>query len=146
MQKIHVSEVYNDSIEKVFAEISNHERFFSGGGLTCELLKEGEDEINGNGAVRKIISRKLSFEEKIFDYQKNKHFAYVILSTNPKKPLKHDKGWLDFKEVDGQTYVDWYSHFEITTPLIGKIVGWAVKKGISRVFASRLRYLKNRLV
>ncbi|MFK5894528.1 MAG: SRPBCC family protein, partial [Pseudomonadota bacterium] len=114
MQKIHVSKTYNKDLESIFNVISDHASFLTGGGLKCSLIKQGKDDINGNGAIRKVESKNLDFEEEIFDYQKNLHFAYVILSTTPKKPLFHKKGWLDFSYKDGKTQVDWHSHFKIT--------------------------------
>jgi len=145
MQRIHVSEVYDSSLKKIFAEVSNHEQFLTGGGLTCRLLKEGDVDRNGNGAIRQIVSQSVTFKEEIFEYQDSMHFAYVILSLTPNKPLKHKKGWLDFTEIDGKTLVDWHSHFEITIPVVGGLIGWFVKRGIAKVFKKRLAYLKERL-
>jgi len=79
LQKIHVSKTYNKNLNEVFDAISDHADFLSGGGLKCTLIKPGVDDINGNGAIRKVESNSLTFEEKIFDFQKNKHFAYVII-------------------------------------------------------------------
>ncbi len=104
--------------------------FLSGGGLTCEMVKQGSNNPNGDDAIRRIVTPKLNFEEKIFNFEVNKHFAYQIIKTTPEQPLVHDKGWLDFTEKGGQTRVDWYSDFTITTPIIGGLVGWFVKTQI----------------
>ncbi len=71
---------------------------------------------------------RLTFEEKILDFQVNKHFAYQIIKTVPKQPLVHEKGWLDFTEIDGKTPVDWYSEFTITTPVVGGLIALFVKR------------------
>lgn len=145
INKIHVTETFNSDLNTVFNRISDHADFLSGGGLKCQLLKSGTEEVNGNGAIRQVINPKLTFEEKIFEFQQNKHFAYVITSTKPKKPLKHHKGWLDFKQVGDAVQVDWHSHFEITVPLFGGVIGWFIKNAMSRVFVGRLKYLKTRM-
>lgn len=142
MHKIHVTQTYNEELKIIFAKISDHESFLSGGGLKCRLLKEGISDKNGDGAIREIVSSKLTFEEKIFDYQENIRFSYLITSTNPKKPIKHHKGWLDFKQLNGKTQVDWHSHFEVTVPVIGWIIGLFVKKAMSDVFKSRMDFIK----
>ena len=61
MQKIHVQTVFDNDIETVFKAISDHASFLSGGGLRCELIKAGDIEANGNGAIRKVISKSLTF-------------------------------------------------------------------------------------
>ncbi len=143
MFKIHVKQLYNKDCQTIFKAISDHESFLSGAGIQCELIKEGIKDRNGNGAIRRIIADKLIFEERILDYKPNQHFSYVIISLTPKQPIIHHKGWLDFSEVDGKTQVDWHSHFEITTPLVGKLIGWVVKRQMSKAFAKRLAYIKN---
>ncbi len=142
MHKIHVTETYNEDLKIIFAKISDHAEFLSGGGIQCSLLKEGETDKNGVGAIRKVVSEKLTFEEEIIGYQENIRFSYLITSITPKKPIKHHKGWLDFKQLNGKTQVDWYSHFEVTTPIIGWLIGIIVKKSMSKVFQSRLEYIK----
>ena len=145
MQKIHVQAVFDNDIETVFNAISDHSSFLTGGGLRCVMVKTGKKHPNGNGAIRRVISKKLTFEEEIFDFLPNKHFAYVILSTTPKQPLRHDKGWLDFQQVAGKTQVDWHSHFEITMPVIGGLVGWFAKRQMSQVFQKRLGFIQKNL-
>ena len=124
MHKIYVKEVYSEDIGHVFNKISNHAQFLSGGGLKCQLLKEGSPHKNGNGAIRQVVSSQLTFEEEVFDFIENKHFAYIIISITPNKPIKHHKGWLDFSQINGQTHVEWYSNFEVTIPLVGGVIGW----------------------
>ncbi len=144
MHRIHITKTYNRDIKAVFDIISDHATFLSGGGLTCELIKHGTQNINGDGAIRRIVAPKLIFEERIYDYKPNSHFAYQIINTIPKQPLIHDKGWLDFVEIDGQTRVDWYSNFTITTPIVGGLIGWFVKRQMSKAFLNRLDYLETK--
>ena len=142
MHKIYVTELYDENIEVVFKKISDHSRFLSGGGLTCKLLKEGSPNKNGNGAIRQVVSPQLTFEEHIFDYQLNKHFAYIITSMTPNKPIKHIKGWLDFSQDKGKVRVEWHSHFKVTIPIVGRLIGWFVKRGMAKVFQNRLKFIK----
>jgi hypothetical protein len=145
MQKVHVSQVYDCDLELVFKTISNHELFLSGGGLRCVLLEEGKNQRNGDGAVRKVISKKLTFIESIFEFEENLRYSYLIQSTEPSYPLKHKKGWLDFTFKDGKTRVDWHSHFQITVPIVGGIIGWFVGKQLAKVFQTRLDFTKTEL-
>jgi hypothetical protein len=142
MQKVHVSQVYNCDLETVFNSISDHESFLSGGGLKCILLEEGKYHRNGDGAIRKVISKKLTFFESIFEYEANMRYCYLIKSTEPSYPLKHYKGWLDFTFINGKTRVDWHSHFQITIPIIGGLIGWFVGRQLGAVFQTRLDFTK----
>lgn len=143
MHKIHVTETYNEDLKIIFAKISDHAEFLTGGGIQCNLIKEGKTDRNGVGAIRKVVSEKLTFEEEITGYQENIRFSYLITSITPPKPIKHNKGWLDFKQLNGKTQVDWHSHFEVTTPIVGWIIGIIVKKSMAKVFQSRLKYIKS---
>jgi len=145
MQKIHVSETYNSEIEPVFNAISDHANFLSGGGLSCTILKPGKIDPNGMGAIRQVVSKSLTLDEEIVEFEKNKCFAYVIISTKPKKPLFHKKGWLEFHYKDGITTVDWHSHFSISIPVVGGLIGWFSKKQMAKVFENRLKYIKQDL-
>lgn len=145
MQKIHVSEIFTTDTITVFNAISDHENFLSGGGLKCTLIKKGMNNINGIGAIRKVISKKITFEEEIIEFEPNMRYAYKIISTIPKKPFEHKKGWLDFHNINGITHVHWHSHFTIKIPLIGGLIGWFVKNQTAKIFQSRLKYIKNKL-
>ena len=144
MHKIHITKTYSQGLDFIFKKISDHATFLSGGGLRCEMIQSGEEEPNGTGAIRRVIAPKLTFEEKIVDFEVNQHFAYQIIKTIPKQSLEHEKGWLNFTEVNGQTRVDWYSNFTITTPIVGGLIGWVVKKQMSKAFLKRLDYLETK--
>jgi hypothetical protein len=145
MNKVHVSQIYDVDLETVFNAISDHESFLSGGGLKCILLEEGKQHRNGDGAIRKVISKKLTFIESIFEFEKNLRYSYLIQSTEPSYPLRHKKGWLDFTYKNGKTQVDWHSHFEISIPIVGSIIGWFVGKQLANVFQGRLDFIQKTL-
>ena len=60
----------------------------------------------------------------------------------PNKPIKHNKGWLDFTQEKGKTRVEWHSHFEVTIPIVGRIIGWFVKREMAKVFQNRLKFIQ----
>ena len=145
MQKVLVKISIICELDKVFDSISDHEKFLSGGGMKCTLLKEGSVHRNGVGAIREVKTIKLTLFERITEFEPKLRYSYLIESTKPSYPLKHDKGWLDFTYSDGKTHIDWHSHFKITTPIIGPIIGFFVKKQLAKIFQSRLEYAKKNL-
>lgn len=144
MQHVHVTVEINKSLSDTFAAVSDHRKFLTGGGLVCHLIKEGKTHKNGIGAVRTVRSKKYTFTEEINEFVENKSFDYLITNIKPKAPVIHHNGWLEFTEIDPKrTRVDWQSHFTITTPVIGPIIGWFAQKQLTRIFTQRLNHLNN---
>ena len=145
MQKIHVTAIYTQPLEDIFAAISDHRSFLTGGGLVCHLIKHGNPNKNGVGAIRTIRSKKYTFTEEINAFEDNKSFDYLITDIKPNLALTHHAGWLEFTEENGKTRVDWHSHYSFTTPIIGHFIGWLVKKQLEKVFLQRLNYVAKKL-
>lgn len=142
MHKVHVTAFFQQDLEEVFAAISDHRSFLSGGGLTCRVIKPGKETLNGVGAVRSVRTPKYTLIEEITAYVENESYDYLIKEIRPDMPLQHHNGWLDFKQIGHkQVQVDWHSHFTITTPVIGRIIGWFVKLQTQKIFLKRLNYL-----
>jgi len=141
MHKIHVTAYIEKDIVDVFAAVSDHRTFLSGGGLACHLIKKGMPEKNGLGAIRTVRSKSHTFTEEITSFETNKSFDYLITEIKPKLAFKHHAGWLEFTPEDGNTRVDWHSHFTFTTPVVGHVIGWFVKQQIEKTFLQRLNHL-----
>ncbi len=144
MQHVHVTVEINRSLPETFAAVSDHRNFLTGGGLVCHLIREGKEHRNGIGAVRTVRSKKYTFTEEINEFVINKSFDYLITDIKPKVPVIHHNGWLEFTEIDSnKTRVDWQSHFTVTTPVIGSIIGWFAKKQLEKTFTQRLNHLNH---
>lgn len=141
MHKIHVTVYIEKNIADVFATVSDHRKFLSGGGLTCHLIKKGITEKNGIGAIRTVRSKSHTFTEEITSFETNKSYDYLITEIKPKLALKHHAGWLEFNQEDKMTRIDWHSHFTFTTPVLGHFIGWFLKKQIEKIFLQRLNHL-----
>ena len=141
MHKVHVTASFQQSLSQVFNAITDHRSFLSGGGLTCKIIKPGTTHKNGLGAIRSVITKKNTFTEEITAFVENESYDYIITEITPSMSLKHHNGWLEFKEIKpNKTQVDWHSHFTITTPIVGHLIGWIAKKQIEKAFLQRLNY------
>ncbi len=145
MQKVHVTVNFENSIDAVFAAITDHRSFLSGGGLTCRLLKEGETHTNGTGAIRKIRTKKYTLVEKITAYKENKSYDYLITEVIPAVNFTHHNGWIEFTQTESHVRVDWHSHFTFNTPIIGHVVGFIAGKQVKKIFLQRLKYIRKNL-
>lgn len=142
MHKVHVTVLYHKKLPEVFAAITDHHSFLSGGGLKCHLIKPGETQKNGLGAIRAVQTQKYTLIEEITTFKENESYDYVIKEIKPAVAFIHHNGWLEFKQVDNQVQVDWHSHYTFTQPFIGHIIGWFVKLKLKKVFLQRLNYIK----
>ena len=141
MYTIHVHVTIDAPLEQVFEAIADHEHFLSGPNMSCRLTNEGAEHRGGVGAVREVTADGSAFTEEITAYDPPRHYEYMVRSlTNAKGksvPLRHERGWLDFREAGNGTQVDWYSRFAVTTP----IVGWFVERLLGPRAASGFRKL-----
>ncbi len=127
MHQVHVAIDINAPRERVFELISDHASFLTGEGTTCRLIKEGEENRNGTGAVREVNAGPMRFEEAILAFDAPQRYDYKIIAFSAGgkgRPLDHDRGWLTFQSVGSATRVEWYTRYRVTVP----ILGWFIER------------------
>jgi uncharacterized protein YndB with AHSA1/START domain len=120
-------------IDRVFDVISDHAGYSRFPGIQySELVREGDSERNGVGAVRRIRSRPLRFEEKITLFERPTRMDYLITTVNA--PMRHLGGSMKLTERDGGTHIEWSTTLEPTLPLVGAAFGAFTRRLILRGF------------
>jgi len=120
-------------VERVFEVISDHAGYSRFPGIqSSELVREGETERNGLGALRRIRSRPLSFEEEVTRFERPTRMDYLILDVNA--PISHDGGSMVLSDEGSGTRVIWTSTFEYTVPVMGGALGAVTVPYMSRGF------------
>jgi len=77
MKAIQVQVLFNAPIARVFEAVSDHERFFTGGGITgCRVIRSGERDKNGRGCLREIEARGVRYMEEITTFERPDRLAY----------------------------------------------------------------------
>jgi hypothetical protein len=149
MPEVHARQRFAAAPAAVFAALSDHAAFLSGGGVRCRLLREGDAARDGVGAVREVRTGGLVFVEDIVAFEPPLRFAYVIrsLATTGGRalPIRHERGWMAVTPEDGGTRVDWHSRFEIALPLLGPLLAPLVALRIRRGFGTLLARAARRL-
>lgn len=112
--------------DKVFAFFADHEKFVSLFGGACTRIKEGRDEPNGLGSVRRLLPGLLSFDETIVKFDKPSVIHYQITRGGP---LKNHLGMIEFTDLGSQTRVDYVIRFDGKLPGIGTLVEFLLRKG-----------------
>jgi uncharacterized protein YndB with AHSA1/START domain len=136
MARIVLDKTLTAPIEEVFELLSDHAGYTRFRGFTlAELVREGEDDPNGRGALRRLAAGGLTFEEEITAFERPRRLDYVIRKVNV--PLQHDGGSIRLSPAGANTHVDWRSTFTMRIPVVGGAVAAvfavAIKRGFVRL-------------
>lgn len=119
-------------IDRVFELISDHANYSQFQGIqSSELVREGEAEKNGVGALRRIKSRPLRFDEEITAFERPTRMEYLIVKVNA--PIRHERASVVLEEVDGGTRVVWTTTSSFPIPGLGALIGPAISRGFNKV-------------
>lgn len=144
MKTITVTRTIPAPIEKVFDILSDHGNYKSFPGVKdSKLVKEGKPDRNGLGAVRRIETPGVWFEERITAFERPRRFDYLI--TASKLPLEHQGGSLRFETVGNATRVTWTSTMRVKVPLIGGLLTTVAASKLGQAFGSMLKETERRL-
>jgi hypothetical protein len=145
MPEVHVRVHIEAPVERVFDVVSDHETFLrSEGGVSATVLREGERERNGTGCLREVrVGRRVRYVEEITAWHRPTSFEYMIRETS--LPLRHAGSRLTFTPEGRGTDVEWTSRFEITVPLIGRLLGIRARRIYAASFRDLLLAAKARL-
>jgi uncharacterized protein YndB with AHSA1/START domain len=121
MRTVQVETTIPAPIERVFDLVTDHANYSQFRGIQhSELLRSGELEPNGVGALRRIHSRPLRFEEEITRFERPTRMDYLIRRVNAS--LNHQGGSMLLEQRDGATHITWTSTFEFKPRVIGGLL------------------------
>lgn len=136
MPGVEVERTLDAPIEHVFEVISDHGGYSRFRGIQeSELVRQGSEEPNGVGALRRIHSRPLRFVEEITHFERPLRMDYLIREVNV--PMVHEGGSLRLEARGGGTYVHWVSNWQFKSPL-SKLLGIASSRYIDVGFRMML--------
>jgi len=116
--------------EAVFEIVADHARYDRFDGVRrSELVKAGDPDPNGVGAVRWIWIGPLRFEEEVTAFDSPWRLDYLIRDVR-RLPFRHEGGSIRLEPDGAGTHAVWTSSFEIPVPLVGG--------AIDRIFSLRL--------
>lgn len=119
--RIHFETQVMATVERVYSFLSDHQNFVSLFGDRCQRVREGMDEADGIGSVRRMGVGFLAFEETIVRFDRPQAIDYVISKGSP---LKNHRGEIRLVPTqDGAaTALDYRIEFDGKFPLIGALV------------------------
>lgn len=139
MFRIHVERTLCKDIESVFEALADHASYDRFPGVSKSLLiKEGENEKNGSGAVRIIGAGRLELTERVTQFERPKRMHYQIEKSSPFS-VEHTRGEIVLEPEGEQTRVTWISEGHVQVPLVGRVLDRLAERSFSRAFSSVLR-------
>lgn len=137
MAEIRLTRTLEAPIDRVFEVLADHEGYARFRNITdAKLVREGEPERNGRGAIRELAAGPIRFREQITAFERPVRLDYLIREVN--LPLRHDGGSIRFEAVDDGTRVVWTSAFTMSIPLAGAALGTLTAVALRRGFAQML--------
>ena len=137
MARIDLDKTLAAPIDEVFELLSDHAGYTRFRGFTtAELLREGAGERNGVGALRRLATGPLRFEEEITAFERPTRMDYLIRRVN--LPMRHDTGSIELSSTATGTRVLWRSSFTVPVPVAGPARGALLAAAIRRGFVRLL--------
>jgi uncharacterized protein YndB with AHSA1/START domain len=122
VQTIHIDRVLRATPEQIFDVLADHARYTRFPGIkAAQLLREGRDDRNGVGALRKVVVAGAWFEEEITQFERPTRLGYHIVRSFP--PVEHERGEIVLAPHPDGVRVTWTSVFRIKVPWIGGLLG-----------------------
>jgi len=131
-------------IEQAWELLSDQEGYtFAKQVSEAKLLKEGDGDKNGVGAVLRIRAMGATITWEIVTFDPPKRFEYRI--THFPIPFRHESGTVDLTSRSSGTDAQWVSRFEVPVPLIGRIMELIIGRVFGKVHQSVLTQAKTTL-
>jgi hypothetical protein len=135
-------------VHRVFEILADHEHYDRTHTVTASaLLKPGEYDRNGVGAVRELRVRSIRFIEEIKSYAAPLTLEYRVLECylcvgkNTRQirfPLVHEKGLITLSEQQGGTHIHWLSQYQVDLPL-GNLIACLLRPMVEHAFRGILK-------
>jgi uncharacterized protein YndB with AHSA1/START domain len=114
--------------ETVFAVLTDHRKYSELTPLRkSELERQGENDPNGVGAIRRLTAVGPSMREEVIAFEAPKRFSYTVLSG---LPVRDHVGTVELSEDGGGTRMVYAVRTQPTLPIVGFAVIAAIKQAI----------------
>jgi len=144
METVVITRVIKAPIERVFEVVTDHASYSEFPGVTgSRLVREGQPQRNGVGAVREIESAGGWFQEEVTAFDPPHRLEYRIVAARP--ALEHRAGSMLLSSTADGTSVTWTSTFHLRWPVIGGLATWLFAPLVGRAFGAMLDDVERRI-
>jgi len=125
---VEVTQEYTQSVEAVFATLSDHNRLSKVLGIPVKRVVDGTTTVNGVGSVRRLGLWPAAVEETVTAMVPNQSIDYRISKGGA--PLKNHSGGLAFSKAGRGSRVVWTIRFDSSLPFVGAVVQQVLTQGL----------------
>jgi uncharacterized protein YndB with AHSA1/START domain len=137
MQHVEVTHRYEASPQEVWDVYTDHARWSEWSGFPgSRLVREGESDRNGRGAVRAFAG---GVREEVLDFEPAKRMTYTVVGGP--FPIRNHLGEVTFEPDGGGTRVVWRCRFEPKVPLTGGLLRRFIAGSFRRALAGLAAHL-----
>lgn len=129
---ITIKQTFKAPVADVFAVLSDHNQLSRVFGIPVTRIKDGEEEANGVGSVRRLGPAPIGTQETVTKLEKNKRLEYTISKFGG--PVMDHYGVQTFSEKGNGSLVTWKIDFS-SLPLLGNGIAKVLETAISRGLA-----------
>jgi uncharacterized protein YndB with AHSA1/START domain len=127
---VHIEHDFGKPPEKVFAYLAEHENLADVFGAKVTRLRDGEQERNGVGSVRRLkIGPLAPFEETVTEFDAPQRIVYRITKGSP---LRGHVGTMTFEPRDGGTHFVYEIRIASAVPGLAPVVRAALTRSIAK--------------
>lgn len=127
-QKVVVVQEFRKPVQELFAQLSDHNRLAPILGVPVKRIRDGQDDVNGVGSVRRMGIAPLALEETVLAVVPNQCIEYTISKGGG--PIQNHHGKLEFSSTAKGSKVQWTIVFDSPLPLVGPIVRRVLQRGL----------------
>jgi len=127
-QKIEVVGESRKPVEQMFAALADHNQLGRVLGIPVRRVRDGRDDINGVGSVRRLGLGPLGVEETVTLLEPNRRIEYRISKGGG--PVRNHRGKLEFSGSHKGSRVTWTIQFDSPLPLFGPLLKLVLSQGI----------------
>lgn len=113
--------------ELVFEALTDPDEIRAMPGVRALNVLREDDDPNDEGALghrREVVLETGRFVEEITGWDPPRRFDYRIVEADA--PIEHEQGWVELREQDGGTAIEWVSVFRVRAPLFANLIArWA---------------------
>ncbi|MBO0768153.1 MAG: SRPBCC family protein [Solirubrobacterales bacterium] len=144
MYTLTVAKTIKAPIDLVFDVYTDHEALSGIPGVrSAKLVREGNTERNGLGAIRELDCGAIWLQEEITGFERPTRMQYRIVESRP--PSEHRLGYVQFEPVPEGTVVTWTTLFGVRPQAIGKLLDPFFGVGFGVAFKLVLRDVAKRV-
>jgi hypothetical protein len=125
---LEVAQDYRQSVEAVFAKLSDHNQLGKVLGIPVKRVVSGAGDINGVGSVRRMGLWPAAIEETVTAMVPNQSIDYRISKGGA--PLKNHSGGLTFSKTGQGSRVVWTITFDSSVPVVGAVIKQVLTQGL----------------